>query len=357
MRALSLSRQSKPADMIIEDMEQNSDGTFAKVLASGKTYNLQDLASSENMNEVYKILKKNLPNDYVEYFITNEKKFVLIDAKIPDASSFYIPRLLSNNLILDKSIFEKDCCDVFVFKGMERYQISKLADDKNQDSVSSDTQRAEITSRFIFLAFIEDWEAIRKIANVPAHLIIYEPDENRYILEDSNQWSEILQFSENDTNPTCIISEDEFIQQTLCHQRAKSFVCILDMPGMGKTELLASIARKILDTRKKYVTAFVKLAGLINKTERPLRCIKNPSKYLTSLLSHITPSTNTIILRSLIENNFIRIQFIFDEFDELQPEERKYVLHLMKQITSSFVTLKFFNKFKTPFSSRIRSFS
>lgn len=169
----------------------------------------------------------------------------------------YIPRSISNRLLLDPKIFRMKCSDVFVFQGIERTDLCRLVEPNVIRS--STNQRTKITSRYIYLDDDEDLCDLVMVCKSPIHLVSREGE--HFMLKRSSKITENVLESTLKVRreKDAFISEDEFVDQILGEESSRgALVC--DVPGMGKTWLMQTIATKLQMKSDKSVVIFVSLS-------------------------------------------------------------------------------------------------
>lgn len=279
---------------------------------------------------------------YYNLLINAENPFVLVNETIPCEPPFYVSRNLSNRIKILPKIFKETSPDIYVFKNITRIELSSLA--KPELSAASNTQLEEISSRFIYLDHEDDWVVIQKMAKVPVHLIKYESDKKIFILENTKHFEILKKF--NSDRDRVYMTEKDFVKQYTEKLSMSSGFCICDTPGMGKTLLLASIARRLAGDNIKRIIAFIKLVELMENSTCPNSIVTNSttndaSTQLLWILRHVLPSEeNSTLLLKLIENNYVTIDLFFDGFDEIPTKDVKLASDVFQQITSKFSNVK-----------------
>lgn len=252
-----------------------------------------------------------------------------LDAKIPEIHKMYIPRSISNHLVLNPTVFKLNCLDVFVFQGIPSYILGKMV----QPFVtrSSTKQRSKITCRHIYLDDEEDWEDMVMVCKAPMHLVTKENKD--YVLIRSTELSDILR--ENCCNKEKPFEsyklEDQFVDH-LCGGYESSGALLCDVPGMGKTCLLQSLARNL---RSKLVTSLVffidlaRFSEFLGKDTIP----KNSLEALNILLNFTSRSKITMMLQQeYIKASKGTIFLIMDAFDEIRDDYLEATTHLLNEV-------------------------
>lgn len=151
------------------------------ILAYGRRVKLETFFPNVDTTTLHKLFFETLPEHVYYENIVQKKEFELFHDTIPPEPSFYIPRFISNRIQISKDLFQSNCTDIFVFKGIQRYELTHLV--KPNSTASSKDQLECITSRFIYLDRDEDWETIRDKATDPVHLITYERSIQSHVSE------------------------------------------------------------------------------------------------------------------------------------------------------------------------------
>lgn len=351
-------------EILLQTLEQNNQSGAANLLISGrpdvcissnligfqdveiefngKLFNLEKLFPVEKHEMVQQIFKDTLPEQlFNESFITKQKTFVLASSSAPPEPPFYVPRFLSNRISLDESILKSDCSDVFVFKGItQRYQLSLIV--KPNFTASSTSQLSCIKARFIFLEDSEDWTHMKKVAKVPIHLINYEAEHNNYILEDSSAALDILRKVGSKTDRV-YISEEEFVQQQLSEDSRVSSVCICDTPGMGKTFLLANVARSMAKHCNQRIIAYIPLTKFPADFSAPLKQASNFETALLNVFKYISSSNETAeLLLKLVQADLLTTEIFFDGFDELSSDKIGWMKEFFLLIRLQFSNVRIY---------------
>lgn len=237
-----------------------------------------------------------------------------------------MPRSVSNRVTVDPVLFKEDRHDIFVFKGFERYQLTNLVKGNSGTSVSSDEIfNTKLSARYILLEETQDWESLREIADrIPMHCIKVEnyTTSSEYILEASTNLSSIIQYTHNSHHSTeTSIPHADFIRNLTIADNTTG-ICICDEPGMGKSWLLANIAKNVLQACDDVVGCFISLESFMCApedmpftTETAIRDVLRYSR--TSPLS-------IEILFYLVHEKKCRLECFFDGFDELKAGQRAH---------------------------------
>lgn len=205
----------------------------------GTVSKLLEVFPNINTDDMHEILKS--PHVRKELFEIVKKEDVLrMDVTLPKPHRLYIPRSISNRLLLDPIVFKLECTDVFVFKGIDRSDLVKLA--SPHATRSSTTQRSIVTCRHIYLDNVEDWDDMTLVCKTPIHLVFKE--DQQYVLQCTTKVTDILRrhCKPQSRSEDAYISEEDFIIKFFCN-RDNKVVLLCDVPGMGKSWLMESLAR------------------------------------------------------------------------------------------------------------------
>ncbi len=216
-KALEKNSQTGAVKILTEGLQkfgipQNFKDSFEdmEIEVHGQRFKFHEFFPAEKLKVAQEIFQANISEgELYDMSVAKKRTFVLTTHTIPSEPSYYVPRFLSNRIEINEYIFKADCPDVFVFKkSIARYKLSDIA--KPHFTASSRSQLAHITCRFIFLDDYEDWDDLKKLAKAPIHLINFEADHNKYILEDTSSGLDILSKLGSEKNRV-YMTEDEFV--------------------------------------------------------------------------------------------------------------------------------------------------
>lgn len=248
-----------------------------------------------------------------------KKKAVLeFSENLTEPDQLYIPRSISNRLILDPKVFRMECFDVFVFKGIERGALAKLI--RPFAARSSVTQRSLVTSRHIYLDDDEDWEDLEFVCESPLHLICKE--ECGFVLQKTTKVTDVLQHnvSTESKSKKAFIPEDSFVDQLVSDYGSQGAL-ICDVPGMGKTWLMQSLAFKLYAKLENCIVFFINLAAFGNKlchviSELSDNIIKTQALQLVLDFACTSRLAFQLMHRYAI-SSWLKMMFVFDGYDEI----------------------------------------
>lgn len=286
----------------------------------GKVYKLHEFFPAANYERIRQIFKDTLTEvEIYDTFVKKQNIFVLVKNTIPARPSFYIPRFLSNQIKVEKFIFKEDCSDVFVFKNtIARPELTEIA--KPYLTSSSSSQLSCITSRFIYLDENEDWIHLKRSAKVPIHLINYDTNRKKFLLEDSTAISK-LQKKLGSQQQRAYISESDFVRHQLSSNAKPSSVCICDTTGMGKTLLLTNIARRMKQKCLNRIIGYIPLSTLATVFSSPWSN-NSINQAVFCIFKHISPSYNHAnLVFKLLKARITQGELFFDGFDAIPSDE------------------------------------
>ncbi len=316
-----------------------------EIEVNGKRFKLHEFFPTGKLKLTQELFQSTIAElEMHDFFVNKEKTFVLSISRIPPEPPIYIPRYPSNRIVIDKSIFKTDCLDVFIFnKTIERHKLSEIA--KPHCTASSNSQLNIITARFIFLDEYQDWiELKKKCTKVPIHLMNYEPDQNLYILEDSTAALEILA-KIGSKKQGVYLSEEEFVQQLLSEDLKASSVCICDTPGMGKTFVLANIARHMSKQNTRTIVVFIQLSTFVDDfSVLPYHNTLDQGFVLSNAFKHVSQPFPNLpeLLTKLVKAEVIRMEIFFDGFDEIPADKIEWMEQVFLLIKSNLSNVRIY---------------
>lgn len=328
IKSLDTTKQSGALDILLKDIPLNFLQSF-QIDLNGKYMRLGSLLGEPQAQNIWKTLSV---FERVNLVVSNlEKKiFKLVNNIIPPRVSHYIPRTLSKRLRLNTNIFIQNCPDAFVIDGMDRPMLTKIA--RGQKTASSRNLTDEVTVKFIQLENRAHWNDIRDLASAPVHLLSYNAAENILVLEETSGGSKILpHFLERqnlDEGP--VLTEKNLKTDT----ENQSAICICDLPGMGKTLLLASLAQHVTQNLNSF-PAYIRLQHFIQSTK--YGTIKETDFLINckfKLFEYIAKSVvGASILIEAVNSYKLRVEIFFDEFEEIDKHDLFYAKAFLKSIS------------------------
>ncbi len=349
-KALEKTKQTGATRVLIDGIsnfvipKELDDFKKLEVEVNGKRFKVHEFFPAGKLKLAHEVFQRTISElEWYDLFVKKEKTFVLSISNIPPEPPIYIPRFLSNRIEIDESIFKTDCPDVFVFKNtIERYKLSEIA--RPHFTASSTSQLNHITTRFIYMDEYQDWiELKQKCTKLPLHLVNYEAEHNRYILEDSTAALEILN-KVGSKKQRVYLPEYEFVQQHLSEDLKVSSVCICDTPGMGKTFLLASIAGLTTKYCPGTIVAYSQLSTFLEDFSlSPSHNSLDKDSGLLNSLKYISPSReHSKLLVKLVQAELIRVNIFFDGLDEIPSEKIESTKQIFLSIITNFPTVRIY---------------
>lgn len=281
-------------------------------------------------NDALEIVQNEKANVEITSIITSKTAALDMDENLPKQHATYIQRSISNRLLIDPMVFTVNCEDVFVFKGVERTNLVQLAEP--HVTRSSTNQRSEITCRHVYLDDDEDWDDLMIVSKAPIHLICKEGTD--YVLHMSSKVTDIL-FKHALTKSKSVeayVSEDIFVSNFITSSESNGAL-ICDVPGMGKTWLVESLARK-LQIKCKNISFFVKLSTL-SQLLGDLSVTSRKNNALELVLGHVCSSylfALIILQQRKMGRSTPSITFCLDGFDEIRKELVDKTSMLIKEL-------------------------
>lgn len=282
---------------------------------AGNLLTLRDVFPYLSVDDAKELLANEEIKEELFETIDKDCEFIHLDGHLPDLQKLYIPRYISNRILLDSNDFLKNCNDVFVFKGIDRRDLVRLVEP--YVTRSSTNQRTKITCRHIFLEQDEDWDYLVLICRSPIHLVCKEDD--YFILQNTTSVSGIRSTGTliKRKHRNAYTSENKFVEQLLQEtDQAGALIC--DVPGMGKTWLMQSIAGKLRSKSNNSVVFFLEVAQLGQALSQHNTSTWDSHQALEYLLDYSCNSKLTAkLLNKHAETNCLKLVFLFDGFDEI----------------------------------------
>lgn len=273
----------------------------------GKIVVLKELLPTWPVEDTLKILKHESAQNELLGIIGSESALLNLDISQTSSHSHYIERLISNRLLLNSDVFKIESSDVFVYKGFIRTELAQLV--KPHVTRSSSSQLGNITCKHIELEDEEDWNDLQVASKHPIHLVAKEG--NNYLLQRSTKVTPELRryVLDQDTNKKSYISEDQFVDRLLSSTEG-ALLC--DIPGMGKTWFLRTLATKI---SARAATFFIDLPSFCE------HMIKHNSPDIDILMFTLEYVYRSKLAASVCSEytarNKVKTVFLFDAFDEV----------------------------------------
>ncbi|CAL8140775.1 unnamed protein product [Orchesella dallaii] len=234
--------------------------------------------------------------------LIDNKQPILINNSVPPDIPYYIPRRLTSSQLVG-----------------------------NQGADLSTNQIESLTLRFIVLVFEKDYDQITRMTSDPVHLLDYK--ENRFTWLKSHGDLSVLQKYISDDQIE--LTEHKLLESCL---ESEYPVCISDTPGMGKTVLLASLARSIMQRYPKRIVRYIVLRELVPLVQR----VATPTMDEEYLMHIIFESASEYalgkkLIKELLKFDLPVLDLMFDGFDEV----------LSSQVNSAKIILRTAAKMKS----------
>lgn len=272
------------------------------------------------MQEILKV-----PDARHEFYelLTTKRPELKLDGTLPQPHSLYIPRLISNRLLVDPGLFTEDCVDVFVFKGVARKALVELV--HPHITRSSSTQLNLVSSRHIYLDDDEDWDDMILAAKVPIHMVLKEGE--HFVLLRTTQVTDVLRShstNNKSTNKDAYISEEQLAIQVLSESKFNGAL-ICDVPGMGKTWLMENLSRILQGMSVNLLVLFIQLSSF-SKSLRDDNGVPFQTDPIKHVFKSVYSSTRfpSTLLHTLLEQqcrgSSISLVVLLDGFDEIRDD-------------------------------------
>lgn len=291
------------------------------------------------------LLKELIPLDDIHsHILSEETKRLLkelydkqisvlkLDEDLQKENSFYIKRSLSNRLFLDPKIFTLDISAVFVFEGIRRSDLAKFIEPYTAICSSTIMQQKYTRSRHILLDKLEDWDDLITMTAPSAIHLVRREDEN-FVLQTSVRGTEKIREHSIKSNRTTeiYVKEDEFVSQLQDGYAAKG-ACLCDVPGMGKTWLIRSIARQIQAKCQNAAVFVVQMSLLSEYLNETNWTIDENDPILTILEFACSTSLAARILNQFVQQNGKKLYLFLDGLDEVRPSQLELTKLFLKSL-------------------------
>lgn len=288
-----------------------------QVSISGTVKTLNEVFFALTKPEALAILQNNEVKGQIAELVRTSSVLKL-DSGCFEPHALYIPRAVCSHVLIDPKIFGNALVsDVFVFKGVDRDHLLQLAG--SNLTRSSTSQQSRITCRYIYLVDDEHWEDLVLASKVPIHLISMQ--NKNYVLEQSTEVQSIRRSTgspiEEPGKKEAYITEDKLVSKLLSFQKNQG-VLVCDIPGMGKSWLMRSIARRCQLSSNETVVFFVDLpefAQHLVATNEQIEFSHTLNFILKFACS--TPLAVLLLSHHMLKNQR-KIIFILDGFDEIK---------------------------------------
>lgn len=299
------------------------------VQMSGVVKPLQELLPAFTCKDALEALQT--PQIRKEFLILRDQQSCSIDldGTIPVQHKLYIPRYISNRIMLEKSVFGKKVEDVFVFHGIGRTDLARLT--HPHLTRSSTSQRNCITCRHLFLDDEEDWDDLLLVTEKPMHMIKKEGDD--YVLHRSTEVTDTIL---NHTISRCIdkaayISEEDFLNQLEFGSNSKGAL-LCDIPGMGKTWLMESLCRKFRQETPQALIFLIQLSRLGRSLDDFQKLPKDGDTLKHMFKIACKSKLSGYILTNFVQTTYTDVVFFLDGFDEIRDSHVSRTTRFLKDL-------------------------
>ncbi|CAL8129134.1 unnamed protein product [Orchesella dallaii] len=282
-----------------------------------------ELLVSQLVPEIDKTTLQNLATDLLEgHFVSqmiNKEAPQLDNNSIPDLPNYYISRKIVSRNCLDKNLFDSQNNDIFVIKGIQPLELSKLTQSRDN-------------TRFMLLEKEEDFGIFSQYATTQRSVHLLNHDAGQFTWIKSHGCISRLQAHVIDGKTKKTMSENEFLER--CIQTSET-VCIVDTPGMGKSMLLANIGDKIRRQCPNRLVRFVVMQELVPELEKRGGGEIHKNILLNLIADQSSESKfGKEIVRNLLLSETIKVELLLDGFDEVLTSQMGIAQQILKIILS-----------------------
>lgn len=273
-------------------------------------------------------------NEQVLLDLINERMPRLFNDTLPSKNFFYIPRKIISRTKISVEVFRKNKTDVFLFYGIQRHQLSAMVTGLT-DISDKQILKAKLTSRFIILVQPGHFDKICQLTRNPVHLLNFNEDRTVTWLKSKGDISSLQ--GSNETCQVALIDEIFLTSlENLTHLRnSHESICISDKAGMGKSELLAELGRKLRDKYPSKLVIFTEVRQLIED----LRRICPDQKTISTEI--ITDYLETLVCVNKFARTLFRsveapseLEVLLDGFDEINAKQVEFAYNVLSTISS-----------------------
>ncbi|CAL8124668.1 unnamed protein product [Orchesella dallaii] len=261
---------------------------------------------------------------------------------LPPVIPYYIPRMLKSRFHISKNVFNEATNDVYVFTGLERFQLTEYAKEKPTDVSRKQASQQKISSQFILLQLKRDFEKICSKTDNPVHWLHHEKG-HFSLIKSKGDMSGIQRYVENNQQE---FTEDELLvhlKSSKLTDQSLSPVCISDSPGMGKSFLLANIGRNLVKVGHKVI--FVVFEEFI----RQLKSVYYEHEELLDAIIDVLVSTTFEsksknvgfnILKHQFQSKNITFELLLDGLDEIHRDDLDLSYKCLSLMVQSFKAVR-----------------
>lgn len=308
----------------------------------GQDYTFDDISEFLDPEMLVEFTKKCIMDSCVSLGLStihhHHQPFELVKTTVPSLPPYYISRTLQLRRRLASEAIHSSSKDVFVFKNVSRSTLSLLA--KGEPTEVSKNLTKRLTARFIVLEHDDDFLDICNISHTPVHLFSYE----------HGNYNHIKSFGASSPFPVILEHEQEEVleEQFVCLVDAlnMSAVSIADVPGMGKSTLLASIANARKKLVPNIITVFISISTLVN-THSSIGLETVDFEIIASYLTN-DPFIKVLLIR-VFSYHQTRLELYLDGLDEIFESQLDMLMHILaifakNQKIKVFIASRYHNK-------------
>lgn len=313
-----------------------------KVQYFGKTDSFEDCLAKLDFSEKVKALEGVTESEFFNDLF-KEDTISLTKTDIPTLPPYYISRKLWTQRKIDPKIFEEKCVDIFLVEGITYSDLRKLAGKQNIDRSSRQIHR--LSARYLRLDTHGDFDKIVKICGNSSMHLIQKVNQHFFWKRTHGNLRVIQNFIHSD--------QDEFSEEAFISIIEEPIVCLADIPGMGKSLLLASICKKLNDAGNYDFVIFLRFSDLLQVFKKsPLPC--SMSKLFQALASAVTNNNmaHNVIL-SMLESKNYRKALILDSFDEIILEDSTVASEIVQLVSQGCSNIPVYISTRTHLQSRL----
>lgn len=259
--------------------------------------------------------------------VINGRKPCITKDNFPAEIRFYVPRRFVPKNKLTNNIFSNKFRDIFLFTGIERYQLAELlTDGGGVDSSLNQILGGAPTCRFIILDEPTHFFKICQLTHCPVHLISYENQILTWVKSRGGMYA--IQQSV-DIKMQTKLNEMEMVDRATKTDKVNQPVCISDTAGMGKTILLAKIGRIIQQSCPEKLVMFAIVSDFLQLLKAKLFSTLTDEVKLKVVKEILVEyACDYLFGKCLLHSEFetdssekVSLELLLDGFDEVFPRD------------------------------------
>lgn len=306
-----------------------------------KVCKMYDIFQSETISDALETLE----GQFLIDIISGRKPSITKD-NFPAEVPFYVPRRVVGKCRLTNDIFKRNCQDIFLFIGIERYKMAELVTDGEEVGISSDQIRKRVpTCRYIILEEPVHFMKICQATHCPVHLISYENETFSWIKSRGGMYA--IQKSV-DIKILARMEEMELVDILTKSETLNQPVCVSDTAGMGKTILLAKIGRIIRNTCPEKQVVFAVVSELVYILKAKMFSTSSDQEKLEMFKDILIDSAcenpfGKCLLKSKLESGTsekVCLELLLDGFDEVSAEDFDLAYECLSFLTEKLTRVR-----------------